>query len=156
MTQFKLSSPVAPSLMLAVSLFVPTTVGALPVAPTAETDAGPTTPGVASLPTSGPEISLAGTTSGCVGSRSRTTDGGRPSTDDEQRAASGSLSSTVQPIPGECPPTDDHGFWGDVYRQIAQQCSSPPDLVIIREIECEEVGDGVYTFRAEATCLRFV
>lgn len=78
MTRFKLSSPVAISLMLAVSLFAPTTVGALPVATNAETDAGAATPGVASFPTSGPEISAAGTTSGCLASTSRTADGGRP------------------------------------------------------------------------------
>ncbi len=156
MTRFKLSSPVALSLMLAVSLFAPTTVGALPVATNAEAEAGPATPGVASFHTSGSDISAVGTTSGCLVSTSRITDGGRSNTYDGRREVSGSLVSTGQPIPDECPPADDHGFWGDVYRQIAQQCSSPPDLVIIREIECEEVGDGVYTFRAEATCLRFV
>lgn len=147
MTRFKLSSPVAISLMLAVSLFAPTTIGALPVTTTAATEAGTAIPGVASFHTAGPEISAVGTTSGCLASTSSY---------DAQRAGSGSLVSTGQPIPDECPPADDHEFWGDVYRQIAQQCSSPPDLVIIREIECVEIGDGVYSFRAEATCLRFV
>lgn len=157
MTRFKLSSPVvALSLMLAATLFAPTTVGALPVSTNAETVAKPATPGVASFRTSGPEISAVGTASGCLGSTARATDGGRSSTYDGRRAETASLSSTGQPIPDECPGDDDLVFWGDVYRQIAQQCSFEPDLVIIREIECEEVGDGVYTFRARAVCMRFV
>ena len=154
MTRFKLFPPVALSLMLAVSLFAPTTVGALPVAASPETVASPATPGVANFHTSGREISTVGTTSGCLGSTSRTADGGRSSTYDGRRGVSGSLSSTGQPIPDECP--DDPGFWEDVYRQIAQKCDFEPDLIVIREIECEEVGDGVYTWRAKATCMRFL
>lgn len=156
MTRFKLSSPVSLSLMLAVSLFAAPTVGALPVATNAETVAGTATPGVASFPTSGPEISTVGTTSGCVGSTSRTSAGGRFGTYDERRVATGSLSSTGQPIPDECPDDDDLVFWEDVYRQIAKKCDFTPDFIIIREIECEEVGNGVYTWRARATCIGFL
>lgn len=160
MTRSKLYSSVPLSLIVAVSLFMPTNVGALSVSMDTETLAGPATPSVASYQPSfdwwlGPVIPMSATATECLVGTSDTGNFGGSGVDGRRLAVSAGLSPTS--LPDTCPDYDDEGFWDDVWEQIFEACEIDEDedthySIRILEIQCEEISDGFYRFRARVDC----
>lgn len=160
MARSKPYSSVPLSLIVAVSLFMPTNVEALSVSMNAETLSGPATPGEASPQPSfgwwlGPVVPMWTMATECL--RDATDTGGLGSSRVDGRHLAVSAGLSPIPLPDTCPDYDDGGFWDDVWEQIFEACEIDEDedthySIRIIEIECDEISDGFYRFRARVDC----